>query len=189
MITDTLLLFTIKYIDRLENSETSSDERELLGYELSHTFPDSSADNQNPTLELALQRYIELSAEDLQKIPLHVHLWFVEYARNPRELLNDLYGKIDIPLVRYAIVEAVINRRGDADQLYSFSAPEDVQEYAEILLDLRQYNVLRQLILKLLSEQTDTNSLISFILERRAYITGTDGDELNRFLDDRKPNQ
>lgn len=193
MITDTNLLLLLRYVNDLTNPSTNLAIREDLSYQFAYTQTVSlSIDGSNEdALADALNIYLRLEYNDLKSIPLHTHLWFVEQISARMSLSDELIGQlinlyqiVDELLLRHAIVALLTEN--DINWLTQLivaneNAPSrlNVIELSEILLDLRHYNVLIELI-----GQHDTDNIVrNFVATRRAYISGYGASDLLQVLD------
>jgi hypothetical protein len=190
MIIDLNLLLVLRYVEALTSPNSSRESREDLSYQFAYTQGVDAIGGD--TINLALDSYLRLDPDnpqiesnDLRDLPLHVHLWFIEQIASRRDnnvttQLVELYQILDMPLVRHSIIEAIITQRGSLEELLGFDIGQiDILEYAEILLDLREYNQLRQLI----NQRNNDARLRDFISERRVYISGDGAEDLLELLD------
>lgn len=200
MITDTTLLFVIHYIETMTNPKNSLENHEQLVYQLAYSQSSSEQDleendNLSKLVDSALESYLNLAPTDLEGLPLHVHLWFVEQIGSQRReqisrikpILNfdqliGLYDAIDIPLVRHAII-GILSKFGDNirwfNSILSLSQSRLEQEgFAMILLDLRLFDLLRFWVI-----EHQRINIKEFLSDRRAYISGSGATELLKELD------
>lgn len=201
MITDPILLVTLKYIDQMTNPAVSVDEREQLNYAFEYA---QSAGETNFSVNTILENYLSQDVDDLAEFNLEVHLWFWEqlplyfgvrvlYSLSDRvNKFAQFYHRIPHTLLRYSIWNTV--SRAPRNEIEEFlralrseseNTPNELGVYdeafiielIEILLDLRAYSIMLQV-----NQIFNDQRIVPILRERRQYISGPGSDDILDFI-------